>query len=192
MKLNGKIALVTGGGSGIGEAICGALASEGARVAVLDVNREAAELTAGLLPKGYAVAADVSDRPAVDAAIADVEQAVGPIDVLVNNAGILGQAFADKMSERLERQLTEAATQGSITSPIDATLELSDEDWRRMLAVHLDGTFYCTRAALRSMTQRRSGAIINIASICGMEGCTGAPHYSAAKAGILGFTRAVD
>jgi 3-oxoacyl-[acyl-carrier protein] reductase len=191
MRLDGKVALVTGGGSGIGEAICVALAGEGARVAVLDVNREAAELAAGLVAKGHAVVADVSDSAAVDAAISTVEQELGPLDVLVNNAGILGRRFADRLGPRMEQQLAEAAAGGPVTTALDSTIELSDEEWRQMLAVHLDGTFYCTRAALRSMTQRRTGSIINIASICGVEGCTGAPHYSAAKAGILGFTRAV-
>jgi 3-oxoacyl-[acyl-carrier protein] reductase len=68
---------------------------------------------------------------------------------------------------------------------------MEDEDWRQMLAVHLDGTFYGTRAAARSMAARETGSIVNIASICGIEGCTGHPHYSAAKGGILAFTRTV-
>jgi 3-oxoacyl-[acyl-carrier protein] reductase len=192
MKLDGKVALVTGGGSGIGEAICVALADEGARVAVVDVNREAAELAAGLVAsKGLAVEADVSDSAAVDRAVEEVEGALGPLDVLVNNAGIAGKSVLDRVSPRMEQRLAEAATGGAVTTALDATVEMSDEEWRQMLAIHLDGTFYCTRAALRSMTRRGSGVIINIASICGMEGCTGAPHYSAAKAGILGFTRAL-
>ena len=191
MKLEDRVALVTGGGSGIGEAICLALAAEGARVAVIDVNREAAGLTAGLVAKGHPIVADVSDPAAVDRAIAEAESELGPLDVLVNNAGILGQAFVDRVAPRMEQQLSEAATAGAVTTALEATVELSDQEWRDMLAVHLDGTFYCTRAALRSMTQRHTGVIINIASICGIEGCTGAVHYSAAKAGILGFTRAV-
>jgi 3-oxoacyl-[acyl-carrier protein] reductase len=191
MKLDGRVALVTGGGSGIGEAICVVLASEGAQVAVLDVNREAAELTAGLLPKGFAVTADVSDSAAVDRAIADAEATLGPLDVLVNNAGIAGRYVTDTIAPRMEQQLSEAMAGGPVTTPLESTVGMSDDEWRRMIGVHLDGTFHCTRAALRSMTQRGTGSIINIASICGMEGCTGSPHYSAAKAGILGFTRAV-
>jgi 3-oxoacyl-[acyl-carrier protein] reductase len=190
MTLAGKVAVVTGGGSGIGEAICVALAEQGAAVAVIDINRDAAELTVGLITKGVAIEADVADSAAVDRAVADAESALGPLDILVNNAGIAGRAELDRITPRIEQQLSAAAT-GATAPPLQATVQLADEEWRRMLSVHLDGTFYCTRAALRSMAPRGAGAIVNIASICGMEGCTGAPHYSAAKAGILGFTRAV-
>jgi 3-oxoacyl-[acyl-carrier protein] reductase len=190
MKLDGKVALVTGGGSGIGEAICIALAGEGAGVAVVDVNLAAAELTAGLVEKGVAIEADVADSAAVDRAVAEAEWRLGPLDILVNNAGIAGREELDRVVPRMEQQLAEAAT-GGVTTALDATVQLTDDEWRRMLSIHLDGTFHCTRAALRSMAPRRSGVIVNIASICGMEGCTGSPHYSAAKAGILGFTRAV-
>jgi 3-oxoacyl-[acyl-carrier protein] reductase len=78
-----------------------------------------------------------------------------------------------------------------VETPLEALVRLPDEEWQRMLSVHLDGMFYGTRAAARSMAPRRAGVIVNIASLCGIEGCTGYPHYSAAKAGILGFTRAV-
>jgi 3-oxoacyl-[acyl-carrier protein] reductase len=77
-----------------------------------------------------------------------------------------------------------------VRTPLDALVRLPDDEWRTMLAVHLDGTFYGTRAAARSMAGR-GGVIVNIASVCGLEGCTGYPHYSAAKAGVIGFTRAV-
>jgi 3-oxoacyl-[acyl-carrier protein] reductase len=190
VKLDGKVAVVTGGGSGIGEAICARLAAEGARVAVLDINLEAAELTAGLADDGLALEADVSDSGAVEGALARAEEELGPVDVWVNNAGIPGGAHVDRVNPRAEQQLAEAGN-GTIKTPLEALVRISDEEWRQMLAVHLDGTFYGTRAAATSMASRRSGAIINVASICGIEGCTGHPHYSAAKAGILGLTRSV-
>jgi 3-oxoacyl-[acyl-carrier protein] reductase len=179
VRLEGKRAIVTGGGSGIGEAICVRLAAEGAKVAVLDIDGEAAALTATLV-NGIAVEADVSESESVDRALEQVEATLGPVDVWVNNAGITAGAQAARISERAERR-----------EALDALVRLPDDEWRRMLAVHLDGTFYGTRAAARSMAPRGSGAIVNVSSVCGIEGCTGFPHYSAAKAGILGFTRAV-
>jgi 3-oxoacyl-[acyl-carrier protein] reductase len=188
-SLADKVAVVTGGGSGLGEAISLRLARDGARVAVLDLNADAAALTAKLVD-GVAVRADVSDSAQVDAALAEAESALGPVDVWVNNAGIPSTEQAQRVMPRAEAQIAEAAS-GEVTTPLDALVRLPDEEWRRMLAVHLDGTFYGTRAAARSMAPRRGGAIVNISSICGLEGCEGYPHYSAAKAGILGFTRAV-
>src|SRR5256885_597106 len=189
MNLEGKIAVVTGGGSGIGEAICLRFAREGARVAVLDIDESTAKLTAGLTEGGIGIQADVSDAAAVDRALAAAEAELGPVDVWVNNAGIASIEYAELVNERAHQQIAEAAT-GRITTPLDGLVRLSDEDWRRMIAVHLDGTFFGARAAARSMVRRGTGSIVNIASICGIEGCTGHPHYSAAKAGILGFTRA--
>jgi 3-oxoacyl-[acyl-carrier protein] reductase len=190
LSLDGKVAVVTGGGSGIGEAICIRLGREGARVAVLDVDEGRAKLTAELAG-GIAVRVDVSDSASVDRALAEVETGLGPVDLWVNNAGIPSTAQAERVIPRAEQQLAEAACGGEISTPLDGVVRLPDEEWRRMLAVHLDGTFYGTRAAARSMAPRGSGVIVNMASICGLEGCPGYPHYSAAKAGILGFTRAV-
>jgi 3-oxoacyl-[acyl-carrier protein] reductase len=190
MSLEGKVAVVTGGGSGLGEAICIRLAREGARVAVLDVNEDAAQLTAELVG-GAAVRTDVSDSASVDQALAEAEDALGPVDIWVNNAGIAAVAQAERITPLAEQQLAEAAEAGQITTALDALIRLPDDEWRTMLAVHLDGTFYGTRAAARSMAPRGGGVIVNIASVCGVEGCTGFPHYSAAKAGVLGFTRAV-
>lgn len=183
-----KVAVVTGGGSGLGEAIALRLARAGARVAVLDVNMDAAERTAQLAG-GIAVHCDVSDSASVDAAAAAVEEALGPIDVWVNNAGIAAAAQAQRIAPAAERQLAEAAA-GEVRTPLDALVRLPDDEWRTMLAVHLDGTFFGTRAAARTMAGR-GGSIVNIASVCGLDGCVGYPHYSAAKAGVLGFTRAV-
>lgn len=189
MSLDGRVALVTGGGSGIGAAICRAFSAAGAVVAVLDLDPSAAEAVARDLQRGLAVQADVSDSAAVDAAVARVAAELGQLDVLVNNAGFVGDE-SRPLVPLMETQLGEAMS-GAITTPLRATEGLTDAQWRRMIAVHLDGTFYCTRAALRVMAPRRSGVIINMASICGVEGCAPAPHYSAAKGGILAFTRAV-
>jgi len=189
--LDGKVAAVTGGGSGIGEATCIRLAADGARVAVIDLDEGAAKLTAKLAGKGLAVAADVSDSAQVDAALATVEDELGPLDIWVNNAGISGGAHSDRVNPRAEEQLAQLAAGEEVTTALEATAGMSDEEWRRMLSVHLDGTFYGTRAAARSMGPRGAGVIVNMASICGIEGCTGHPHYSAAKGGILAFTRTV-
>jgi 3-oxoacyl-[acyl-carrier protein] reductase len=188
--LKGKVAAVTGGGSGIGEATCVRLAADGARVAVIDLNESAAELTAKLAGEGLPVVADVSDSAEVDAALERVEAELGPVDVWVNNAGISGGAHSGRVNPRAERQLAELAAGEAVSTALEATVGMSDEEWREMLSVHLDGTFYGTRAAARSMAGR-GGVIVNMASICGIEGCTGHPHYSAAKGGILAFTRTV-
>ena len=140
-----KVAVVTGGGSGLGEAIALRLARAGARVAVLEVDLGAAELTAALAG-GVAVSCDVSDSSSVDEAAADVESRLGPIDVWVNNAGIAAVPQARRIADAAERQLAEAAA-GGVRTPLDALVRLPDDEWRTMLAVHLDGTFYGTRAA---------------------------------------------
>ncbi len=190
VTLEGKVAAITGGGSGIGEAICHRFAADGARVAALDVRLQAAEQTIATIGAGLAVHADVSDSAAVEEALGRVERELGPIDVLVNNAGAVGGAHLERVVPLLEAQRLEALS-GGVETPLDALVRLGDEEWRRLLAVHLDGTFFCTRAAARLMAPRGSGAIVNMSSVCGIEGCTGHPHYSAAKAGILGFTKAV-
>jgi 3-oxoacyl-[acyl-carrier protein] reductase len=185
-----RVAVVTGGGSGIGAAICRRLAADGTLVAALDVRLEAAQQTIDAIGAGLAVHADVSDSAAVDAALACVERELGGVDILVNNAGAVGAAHLERVMPLLEAQRLEAQS-GGVRTPLDALVRLSDDEWRRLLAVHLDGTFFCTRAAARLMAPRGAGVIVNMASVCGIEGCTGHPHYSAAKAGILGFTRTV-
>jgi 3-oxoacyl-[acyl-carrier protein] reductase len=191
-RLAGKVAAVTGGAAGIGQAICLRLAAEGARVAVLDLDQARAQQTVRAAGgAGLATAVDVSDSGAVDAAITRIENELGPLDIFVNNAGASGAEHIMRVGARLDAQRAEAAT-GEIKTPLDALVRLRDDEWRRLLAIHLDGTFYGTRAAARSMVDRGTGgAIVNMASVCGLEGCAGHPHYSAAKAGIIGFTRSV-
>ena len=189
-RFEGKVAAVTGGGSGIGAAICRRLADEGAIVAALDLSVERAQAVAAELPGAVGVEADVSDSASVESALAQVENDLGPLAVMVNNAGALAMSHVARVKPLIERQQAEQAEDGRIRTPLDALARLTDEEWRFVLSVHLDGTFYGTRAAVQRMATRGAGAIVNMASVCGIEGCTGHPHYSAAKAGVLGFTRA--
>jgi NAD(P)-dependent dehydrogenase (short-subunit alcohol dehydrogenase family) len=170
MRLEGKLALVTGGGRGIGRAVAFAFAREGASVAVLartsaEVERVAAELTAECGVRTTHATCDVSDAHSVARAFALVAETFGRgADILVNNAGIAESA------------------------PVART---DDAHWRRHLAVNLDGTFYCTRAALPAMIERAWGRIINVASIAGKTGAPYIAAYSASKHGVLGLTRSV-
>ena len=196
MKLKDKVSLITGAGSGIGRAIATLFAREGARVIANDLNEKAARETVealGAAASGSrAIRADVADSAQVKAMFAEVEREFGSLDVLVNNAGIAGTSAADrdKLRERSDTRIMELLSGEGIRTHLDVTQEMTDEAWHRMIAVHLNGTFFCTREALRLMSRRDQGAIINMSSVAAW-GIEAVPHYSAAKAGILGFTRAV-
>ena len=166
MSLDGKTALVTGAARGIGLAIASRLAADGARVALLDLDGAAADAAAKKVGGGaIALAADVTKASEVDAAVGRVVDAWGRLDILVNNAGITGRSFA--------------------------IWELSDEDWRRVIDADLTSVFLCCRAAVKVMLGQGSGRIINIASIAGKEGNPTLVPYSAAKAGVIGLTKAL-
>lgn len=195
-RLDGKVALVTGGASGIGRAICQSFAKEGATIVCNDLTVEAAQKVldeCGQGKQGLAVKADVSKSRQVAAMFERIHKKFSALDIVVNNAGIgLDNAQTRaRFNKVLEKQQAELAKDGKVKTSLEATQHLTDEEWDRMIGIHLTGTFYCTREALKIMEKRGSGKIISIASICGMTGCAGAPHYSAAKAGIMGFTRAV-
>ena len=194
MKLKDRVALVTGGGSGIGKAIAQRFAAEGAFVVVNDLRLESAQRTVDEIEakRGLAIAADVSDSAQVRRMFDELEREVGgKLDVLVNNAGI---ATSGGERERL-RAIGEArigeTMAGEITSHWDITQTMTDEAWHTMIGVHLNGTFFCTREALKLMSRVNRGAIINLSSVAALTGLETVPHYSAAKGGILSFTRAV-
>ncbi|MGH3290409.1 MAG: SDR family NAD(P)-dependent oxidoreductase [Trebonia sp.] len=165
--LAGKVALVTGGASGIGAGIAQVLASGGAAVAVGDLNGEAATAVAGGLHGGgkrLGVPLDVTDRESARLAVDQVEQRLGPVDILVNNAGI---------------------------SNVAPFLDITDEDWHRLMNVNLRGVLVMTQRVLRSMLDRRAGRVINISSMAGKEGLPNLAHYCATKFGVIGLTQAL-
>jgi len=166
MTLEGKTALVTGAARGIGLAIATRFVREGARVALVDLDRGAVEAAAKSLgERALGLAADVTLTADVERAVRAVHERWGRLDVAVNNAGITG---------------------GS-----KLTWEVSDEEWHRVLAVDLTAVFLVARAAVRVMLSQGSGRIINIASIAGKEGNPTLVPYSTAKAGVIGLTKAL-
>jgi 2-hydroxycyclohexanecarboxyl-CoA dehydrogenase len=163
MRLEGRTALVTGGAGGIGAATARRLAAEGARVAVGDLDLDTARAVAAEID-GVATELDVTDTGSVGRAVAAVADALGPVDVLVNNAGTDRFAFFVKTDEAL---------------------------WDFVLGVNLRGVLACTHAVLGSMQERGGGTIVNVASEAGRVGSQGSATYSAAKAGVIGFTKAI-
>ena len=201
MKLDGRIALVTGAASGIGRATADVFAEEGAVVVVNDLDeadarRAASELGGPRAGAHVGVAADVSDADSVRALFHEIAERLGRLDVLVNNAGISEGAPGeqDRINEQAEAVFADtmqAMAGASRSVHWDITANISDDSWRRMIGVHLDGTFYCCRAAIPMMVAAGGGSIVNTSSIGALVNHPGVPHYSAAKAGILGFTRSL-
>jgi 3-oxoacyl-[acyl-carrier protein] reductase len=165
IDLSSKTAFVTGSTRGIGLAIARALHGAGAKVAIVGRDSARSSEVAGTLGERAAgVACDVAQEEQVTAAIAAAEAALGPIDVLVNNAGL---------------------TRDNIL------LRLSDQDWDAVMNANLKGAFHTTRAVIKGMMKRRAGRIINISSVVGLTGNKGQANYSASKAGLIGFTKSV-
>jgi 3-oxoacyl-[acyl-carrier protein] reductase len=163
-SLKGRVAVVTGGAQGIGEGIAVRLHAAGARVAVLDVNEEAAA-SAAQATDGVGVKCDVSSAASVQQAIARVREALGPIDIVVNNAGITGKTV------RL--------------------WELEEAEMDRVYAINLKGVFLMCRAVVPEMLERQYGRIVNVASIAGKEGNPTLVPYSSTKAGVIALTKAL-
>jgi 3-oxoacyl-[acyl-carrier protein] reductase len=163
--LTGKKALVTGASGGIGEAIARLLHRRGAAVAISGTRREALEALAGdLAERAHVLTCDLTAKDEVEALVPRAEDALGQIDILVNNAGV---------------------TRDNIF------VRLSDEDWDRVIAVDLSAAFRLTRAAVRGMMRRRYGRIVGITSVVGVTGNAGQGNYAAAKAGMIGMTKAL-
>ena len=157
-RFDGKVALVTGGSSGIGAAVAERLLREGAKVATLD-------LTAGGPAAALALTGDVRNSNEVQAAVERVEAELGPLSILVCSAGITGDSLR--------------------------TVDVTDDEWRRVLAINADGTFFANRAVIPGMSERNYGRIVNIASIAGKEGNPMAAAYSSSKAAVIAMTKAI-
>lgn len=163
--LSGKKALVTGASGGIGGAIADALHTQGATVALAGRNRVALDQLAGTLgERAYVIEGDLSDSASTDAMLAAADEALGGIDVLVNNAGLTRDNLA---------------------------MRLKDEDWQAVIDVNLTASFRLSRAVLRGMMKARWGRIINITSIVGVTGNPGQANYAASKAGLIGMSKSL-
>ena len=190
-RLDGKVALITGAGPGLGGVIAQAMAREGARLVICDIDTEALQITATQLAalgaEHLALRCDVSDRAAVGAMFEQAAQAFGSVDVLVNNAARVPNSPAE--TERRNKHYAYATTPMPRQS-LGIVTSFSDEDWLKWWGVNMHGVFWCTRAALRLMEPQRSGRIINIASIAGLgAGSMHSPGYSATKAGVISLTK---
>jgi 2-hydroxycyclohexanecarboxyl-CoA dehydrogenase len=163
-----RVAVVTGGGSGMGQAICHRLADAGRRVAVLDIDGEAAATVAGEVTAAggtaCAVPVDVSDRAAIEAALGQVRSTLGPVEIMVTSAGIEG---------------------------FESFLDITPEAWDRMLAVNLTGTFHCIQAAVPDMIEAKWGRVVTISSSSAQSGTRRMSHYVASKGGVIAFTKAL-
>ncbi|HAZ09835.1 MAG: 3-oxoacyl-[acyl-carrier-protein] reductase [Omnitrophica bacterium GWA2_41_15] len=168
LVLEGKLAIITGGARGIGKEIAMLFAKEGANIAICDVNLEEAEKTAkeiqDLGRESLAFKVDVTDQSQIHGMVDKILDKFNKIDILINNAGITKD---------------------------NLLLRMSEEEWDKVIAVNLKGTFLCTKIVSKVMLKQRFGKIVNLASIIGIMGNAGQANYAASKAGIIGFTKSV-
>lgn len=165
MRLKNRVAIITGGARGIGQATAELFAKEGAKVIIWDLLDEGTDTAQGINEDGGAaefMKISITDKGAVEAAVADIAQRYGKIDILINNAGIT----KDK-----------------------TTLKMSDDEWHAVMAVNLTGVFYCTRAVAAVMKEHGYGRIVSAASTSGLRGNYGQANYAATKAGIIGMSK---
>jgi 3-oxoacyl-[acyl-carrier protein] reductase len=187
-RYEGKVVLVTGGGSGLGQAMSLSFGREGGRIAVVDIDGVAAAQTAESVGDARAYTCDVSDEAAVTATFRAVDVDLGPLDVLVNNAGTgAGRPEAAQHALAELRNLLVGAPGDSLR----ATSTLGLGVFRQTLRAHVYGTFLCAKEALRRMEDRRSGTILNMASIAGILGLPGSIDYAAAKGAIIAMTKSL-
>jgi len=172
MRLQDKVALITGGAAGIGKATAQRFLEEGARVVICDVNQQTGDAAVAELGEGvefYQV--DVTDRQAVGAWVDGVVDKYGRVDVLVNNAGVLRDSMLVKIKD------------GEVVK------QMSQQDFDLVIAVNLKGVFNCAQAVAPQMIKQKSGSIINVSSVVGLYGNFGQTNYAATKAGVIGITK---
>ena len=193
MKLKNKVAVITGGASGIGLAIAKSFAEEGAKIALFDLNIATLHEVAGDIKSKYADVltslVDVTSSQDVREGFTGVLKSFGTVDILVNSAGIIrmDKAGVQDRVRHLEMLTTPVKKQS-----LRVTSQMSDDEWLGNLDVNLNGTFYCMREALKVMEEKNYGRIINMASQAGISAIAAhSPHYTAAKAAIVGLTRSV-
>ena len=199
MKLEGRVAVVTGAGSGFGKAIALQLGIEGAKVGINDINTKGIEDTLGAMREmgieGIALQADVSNVDQVKEMFEQVVLRWGTVDLLVNNAGIGIKSdwedYREIHNKCILKAVGELMETGKVQESMKVTSSFKDEWWHTTLNVNLNGVFYCTREALKIMEEKRSGKIINMASITGVHGEPNVPAYATAKGGVIAFTKSV-
>lgn len=199
MKLKGQVAVITGASGGFGREIAMQMAKEGAKIGINDVDDKGIQETLANLKgrggEGLALKCDVGDVKQVEAMFNRIQSVWGTVDILVNNAGFVFKEGWEDYIELTNTASSKAGNEIMNTGKLQESMKIlssfKDEWWHDTLNVILNGTFYCTREALKIMEKKRRGKIINIASVNGYIGGTIVPAYSAAKGGVIALTKSV-